>query len=427
MKYILRFITSDDSVLLELESPTITDFEQTEIIRDLRYCSSTHEQGANCFALRMSDVLKSLYAKLKDKYGKAYPKFNAVVALVNRTPNGKILTVVFNEPWDVKKEMGLQAFMEEQEGGKPAKETVAEYQELFGEVLDHYHFITADPRKFMRIGEQERTKRVCRFCGKMMPDTTFESDSHSISEALGNKNFITNDECDECNSRFGKGDGIENDFLNMLAPQITIFGVKGKKHIPNFEGKDFRLIYEGIKEEGENPTIHLEVMEEKPEPMKDSVPPIHLETERRCTPQNVYRVLCKYAIGMLPTQYVQYFKKTIEWINGTFDASYLPPVKYWFMNQRVIQPELTVVLRIDDDTSIPFAFAEFTALNMKYIYLIPFANDEECVDDREMYDHWWSLLKYAHSFPWREDNYTSTVPRKLNFNFHFHEAFKNKI
>lgn len=36
MKYILRYITSDDSVLLELESPSITDFEQTEFVQDIR-------------------------------------------------------------------------------------------------------------------------------------------------------------------------------------------------------------------------------------------------------------------------------------------------------------------------------------------------------------------------------------------------------
>lgn len=36
MKYILRYITTDDSVLLELESPSITDFEQTEFVQDIR-------------------------------------------------------------------------------------------------------------------------------------------------------------------------------------------------------------------------------------------------------------------------------------------------------------------------------------------------------------------------------------------------------
>ena len=34
-----------------------------------------------------------------------------------------------------------------------------------------------------------------------------------------------------------------------------------------------------------------------------------------------------------------------------------------------------------------------------------YRNGDYCVDDREMYDRWWSLLKYAHSFPWQEGNY----------------------
>lgn len=37
------------------------------------------------------------------------------------------------------------------------------------------------------IGEDDKSKRVCRFCGQQMPEVTFDKEAHAIQDALGNK------------------------------------------------------------------------------------------------------------------------------------------------------------------------------------------------------------------------------------------------
>lgn len=423
-QYIIRFITSEDEVNIILESATIEDWNQTDFVQNLWDFTCVDKTGkSRCFALEVSKTLKELFALLQDKYGKVFPKFNAVVALLNRTPEGKIFAVAFNTDWSVYINTQMKCIINELEGGPKAKEQYEEVIDVFRDVLKHYHFITADPNKFHRIGEPIRNKRVCRFCGRSMPETTYVSDSHTISEALGNKNFITNDECDQCNSRFGQGDGIENDMLNMHAPLITILGVKGKKHIPEFTGKDFGLSYIANKKSGENPSIEIKLIAgESITEENDLQKSIKLESDKRVVPQNVYRVLCKYAIGMLPDKYLCDFGETIRWINGEFDIPMLPSVRFWLMNQRTVHPTMTVVIRYSDDKNYPYAYGEFTAVCFKYIFIIPLAN-KETTDfiDVENYNRWWKLLRYAHPFPWRTDNLSFTRSRKMTFKFNFHK------
>jgi len=72
--------------------------------------------------------------------------------------------------------------------------------------LDKYNIedFNLDKDSKIKIGEGKKEDRVCRFCKQKYPSVKFNSVAHTISEALGNKKLITNDECDECNSYFDK-------------------------------------------------------------------------------------------------------------------------------------------------------------------------------------------------------------------------------
>lgn len=74
------------------------------------------------------------------------------------------------------------------------------------ELLDKYDIknFNLDKDSKIKIGEGKKEDRVCRFCKQKYPSVKFNSVAHTISEALGNKKLITNDECDECNSYFDK-------------------------------------------------------------------------------------------------------------------------------------------------------------------------------------------------------------------------------
>ena len=77
--------------------------------------------------------------------------------------------------------------------------------------------------------ESETDKRICRFCGcEESEQNTFNKVAHAISNFLGNQSILTENECDKCNSKFGKT--IENElaeYFKHLKPLLRIPGKRG--------------------------------------------------------------------------------------------------------------------------------------------------------------------------------------------------------
>jgi len=86
--------------------------------------------------------------------------------------------------------------------------------EVFENLLLKYKISVFDSSQKYSIGESNRQKRICRFCSNGMntkDKVTFKLKAHAISEALGNKLIVLNEECDTCNAKFGIT--IEKDFI----------------------------------------------------------------------------------------------------------------------------------------------------------------------------------------------------------------------
>ena len=125
--------------------------------------------------------------------------------------------------------------------GEDFEKMTKEIDELFGVLMDNYEMFAfdADRKNNIKIGESDKSKRVCRYCNKKSPEVSFKKVAHSISEALGNKKIITNDECDACNEKFGEG--IENDLILYLNLYRVFFRIRGKNGIPKLKGKNFEI------------------------------------------------------------------------------------------------------------------------------------------------------------------------------------------
>ena len=65
---------------------------------------------------------------------------------------------------------------------------------------NHYTVRTFKGDSRMKIGIKDKAQRVCRFCGKSLPDAKFGNKSHAISWSLGNIGLICLEECDDCNT-----------------------------------------------------------------------------------------------------------------------------------------------------------------------------------------------------------------------------------
>ncbi len=113
-------------------------------------------------------------------------------------------------------------------------------------VLENYDVVHYDNGKDqIRIGEADKIKRKCRFCGKMMPEVSYKKVAHTISEGLGNKCIITNNECDDCNEALGKE--IEQDLITNLSPPRTFMSINGKNGKGKIKDDSFALYEDGPK------------------------------------------------------------------------------------------------------------------------------------------------------------------------------------
>lgn len=255
-----------------------------------------------------------------------------------------------------------------------AKETEKNAEELFKNY--NFHFPDLN-KKYPAIGAHGSNK-ICRFCNQSAPETTFKTKAHAISEALGNKKLILNEECDECNKFFS--DNLERDFIAYIEPLLPLFGIEGKKKekgnkIPKYTNKGAKISYD--KDLGisisflENHATYDDNDTSKP-PQKITFP-----HKREIIPQNLYKTLCKYALSVLPTyQDVQDVQKTIQWIMGKTSCDKLPKIWTWFHPSVAKEPNICIYTRKNENTNLPHMIGEFHFACHAYLFIIPFSSKD---------------------------------------------------
>ena len=83
-----------------------------------------------------------------------------------------------------------------------------------------------------------RSPRKCSICGRgpnSAPPATFRKVAHVVPESLGNRWLTTYDECDDCNSRFGRE--LEDDLGKMTLPDRAMNGVRSKRRTAKLKPK----------------------------------------------------------------------------------------------------------------------------------------------------------------------------------------------
>jgi hypothetical protein len=290
--------------------------------------------------------------------------------------------------------------------------------ELFGILMNSYEMFAYDENTRNKIGEPDKSKRVCRFCNKTNGEVSFKKVAHTISEALGNKKIITNDECDICNEKFGTG--IENDLILYLNLYRSFFGIKGKNGIPKLKGRNFEIENKGTIEIKQYLTD-----EEIKDPNRDDFK-LRLETTQNFTAQNVYKTLTKYALGVIDREQIANFSGTIEWLNGIKNIDQLPKVamltSYDLFSSH---PKLMLYLRKTDDNKLPYAVAELRFTFLTFVYIIPSSNkDKTDFTQEDNFKCFWEFFKHYSSVPhWKfqKMNDNTAKPFAMNLNFELKE------
>ena len=260
-----------------------------------------------------------------------------------------------------------------------------DYKDLFGSVWQNYSTNIFGKHR-IKIGEPDKERRRCRFCGRMRPDVKFGNKAHAISEALGNKNMFLYEECDQCNEHLGHG--IERDLITFLNFYRSFYGISGKKGKPKIKGTNFTL------QQGEKGfEIRCRNVANDPE---GNLVSADLQFQEKITFQNVYRALCKYALSVIDDKHLQYFENTIKWIRGEKVQTRLPRVAASVTTSFFeLAPNIAIHVRKVSDTNLPHLVGEFHFTALTFVFIVPFStqDDKSFCNDSE-FQRFWKFFKY---------------------------------
>lgn len=247
-------------------------------------------------------------------------------------------------------------------------------------LYDHYEVRIFDGNERINIGEYDKSNRVCRFCGRSMPNATFKQKSHAISESLGNKGLICREECDDCNQRFNQT--IEQDVTRFFQLFLILNGIKGKNGSPTLHGNGISI----TNNPSSRSTLGRDtlVLKVKTMPNTHDLQEITKFISNQFSffnvkyvPQNIYKCFCKYVLSVIDNKYLQYFKETVNWINEPLSCHRLPPVWHYCVPLSHNTPYLVIMLRKHNHKEIPYCWAIISIAGYQFLFIIPFCSQDK--------------------------------------------------
>jgi len=318
------------------------------------------------------------------------------------------------------------------------------FNNLFGHIIEKYKSFSPSIEKKTKIGKGLKTDRICRFCHKDSYQTSFKKIAHSIPEALGNKNIILNEECDIYNEKFSKT--LEKDILVYLRLFNTFYQVKNKNNkVPKIKQNNFEMLHinpnleknkeiiEKAKEISEHPFnpnnffVIVSRQNKDSSAVSDTIhfkpPTISLDSDEKIILQNIYKALVKFALSCIKTEDLEGFKETLNWIaDENLFKENLPKVAVLLNPEKLeLHPSITIHIRNDDDTTLPYAVGEFHYTTFVYVFIIPIFNGKEINFNK--FKEFFSYYQFD-KLPWVFNDFNDSTPRKLSLKMNFEENKK---
>lgn len=385
MAYVIHFFTSDETsdIGVGLESASQNDNQLSDfyLVRGIKvFVGGNDHLPDSTYVIPIIEKWKISFLSYIKQWAHHFPKLNEVIGMVSKLKEEQYLGISFNETLDIFTKKKLLFDMKEKEQGVSSQVLFSDFLVEYGVVLENYRPHSYSYTSRIRFGPQERNKRVCRFCGKRMPETTFKNDSHTISKGVGNIHFFTNDECDKCNTYFGAG--IEQEFINY----ISVFRTLASR----FEGhRYYTTLTDAYKLEVDEDSnqIKFSIIDNSKVIIKPSDKQTDVFVDAgTINYHNVYRALVKYVIGMLPKEELQYFKETIKWINGEDNLNRLPFVKETIFPEPEAHPFINMFFRKNNSTDFPYLIADFHVNHLEFVYIIPGCELDESINENYIED-----------------------------------------
>lgn len=257
-----------------------------------------------------------------------------------------------------------------------------------------------------KIGEEDKSKRVCRFCGRKMPEVTFDKVAHAIQEALGNKLLVCYEECDTCNHDLAL---TEDNFRYIMDFRRAMYHIprKGLTRTPTVVGKTF------IIKAGDEGDPQLYLMDESLPDAEARKNPfmMHLELKSSINNERMYKALCKMVIDMLPSGELSHFKNTIKWINspGDWAPDALPSALLTVLPSKNHNDQPVIDIFINNRTpkqNAPYCTAVVWLYDIAYMFVVPLVDVDGGLYkyDENLKSHWAVMSNLIGIYQWQEQN-----------------------
>lgn len=360
---------------------------------------------------KITPEFKTALKNLVDMYGQRVPKLNEVYKKFILLPDNEFIYLIPSDV-DLDSNAILQIEIHLAElNGKVLTNDNGD-RKYFENLLNNYNIMEPNTAGRKIIGD--RVNKICRFCGRGKPEVTFRKKAHVISSGFGNKNLIHTEECDSCNEAFGR---IEQDFLNYLAPYRVYFGNKNKENtVVKIKNKNNEIM-ENINGDMllKIHSNHLNSDEGK------LLSDVELHFDNPISLQNIYRILCKFAICVVDKNLIKSMKGLIDWVNGNYDFIKLPKIAVLNNYPNIVEhPRITVYVRKTDNKNLPEMVGEFKYAYLIFAYIMP-VNDYEIDYDMQanqaFEDCFWHYTALKDKWGYMDLSDSNKKPLVFSFKF----------
>lgn len=379
-KYRVTFITTSGTVFFMAASrdpETIQNF-----IEDLLLIFSEFDEEKELYNVKaLHTSTPQLLAKTDElvlKYSPRLPAVNKVGAYLSKLQPDQNFFFFPKEELSTREIMNVQDYLRSLDENQDFEEIRERTREYWGDLWDNYSIDYCGGTKRF-IGEPIRKQRICRFCGKGYPATSFKKTAHAISEGLGNKQVILWDECDRCNEDFGLR--LEPSLIEYLSLFRTFYGASKGEKAKVSKGTNFSLRNDG------SPTINI--FGERFQKQGEFPYTLDLIGQQKIVSQNIYKSLCKFALSIMDKEYLQYFKRTIDWVSSDEFVDRLPPIGEAIHSGKASSnPTLYLMMRQVDKKNLPFAVGVLQYTCKMMMFILPFStqDDQEFLNDDHIED-----------------------------------------
>jgi hypothetical protein len=411
----LKLFSLRQSKVMKIESAQDIDHIIVELLSNFSYQVDDENHRVSVDALQQNTPqLRENIAFFIEQTKGVAPQINQLSTFINNLADGEYFYIFPNSDLETIQIAELGNHLQALNHNLDIHIAQEEFTAIFGQLLANYDMISFNGESRIHIGEREKSKKICRFCGKGEPNVSFRKKAHAISEALGNKGIVCNEECDDCNSRFG--DGIETDLIAFLSLYRAFFGIKGKGGgTPKLKGKNFSL---KKSEEGE---VNFQIISDD----SDSGLPERIEahTNDKVSQQNIYRALCKYVLSVIPNEYLVSLDQCLHWVNQETPLNEFAPIYMRVVNDLYSEyPSLSVFIRKNSDPELPYIVGDFRFANIVIVFVVPSDKDTKPFATESDSDKFWSISHYSRHAPrdsWKKMILSSDEKHELSFIINF--------